>query len=118
MGLAHFLDRLLMEVNDYIVGPGAVQFLRGVPPSVSQAADDVVSPEFADSFLHGASPKGICDFDFHQESRHYGEYVDGYGHAEQDHSHVEDPQSGVMGSVDNLAITDAGECDDGHVERL
>src|ERR1700691_3231032 len=118
VGLADFLDRLLVEVNDYIVRPGAMQFFRRVPAGISQAADDIVSPEFADSFLHGASPKGICDFDFYQESRHHGKHVDRDRYAEEDHSHVEDAEGGVMSGVHNLSIANAGQCYNGHIECL
>src|SRR4029077_21199125 len=102
--LGHFLDQVFAEIDDYIVGSGAMQLLGHMAAGVSKAEEDVVSSEFADSFLHSASPKRISDFDFHQEGGHYGKHVDGYRHTEQDHSHVENPQSGVMSGVNNLGI--------------
>ncbi len=118
VGLAHFLDRIFVEIDHDVVRPGSMQLLHRIPAGISKTADNVVSPEFADSFLHAASPKRICDFDFYQESRHHGKHIDRDRHTEQHHCHVEDPQGGVMGGVHNFSITDSGQRDDGHVECL
>src|ERR1035441_2286256 len=104
MGLAHFLEQILVEINDNIVRAGPMHLLRYMATGVSEAAGDVVAPQFADSFLHAASPERICELDFDQESRDYGKYVDRHRYTEQHHPHVEDSQSGIMRGVDNLPI--------------
>src|ERR1017187_6604434 len=118
VGLAHLLEQVLMEIDDNIVRPSSMHLFRYVAAGVSNAADDVVAPELADSFLHAASPKRICELDFDQESRDHGKYIDRHRHTEQHYSHVEDSQSGIMRGVDNFSIANSGERDDGHVKGL
>src|ERR1035438_5907418 len=118
VGLAHFLEQVLMEIDDNIVRPSSMHLFRDMSTGSSKAADDVVAPQFADSFLHSASPKRICELDFDQEGRDHGKYIDRHSYTEQHHPHVEDSQSGIMRGVDNFSIANSGEGDDGHVECL
>src|ERR1035441_7449132 len=71
MGLPHFLEQVLMEIDDNIVRPSSMHLFRDMSTGSSKAADDVVAPQFADSFLHAASPKRICELDFDQQARRH-----------------------------------------------
>src|SRR3984893_1740839 len=56
MCLAHFFEQLFTGIDDDIVRAGSMHLLRHVTASIANATDDAMTSEFADSFLHSASP--------------------------------------------------------------
>jgi len=63
-----------------------------VPPMHSapylQAANHEMILQFANTFLHSASPKGIRDLDFHQERRDDGENIHCHRHTDQNDPNI------------------------------
>src|SRR5689334_24250700 len=53
------LDGLFIAVNKDVRRTGLVQFLHGVPASITQPANDEMIFEFTDPLLHGTSPEKI-----------------------------------------------------------
>src|SRR5271168_3832699 len=94
------------------------EFLSGVAAGVAEAADDNVAGNFVDAFLHAASPEWVRDFNFDDEGGDYGKHIDRGGDAEDHDEHVEDAKGRMVRGLDDLSVADAGDGDDGHIERL
>src|SRR5882762_2171956 len=97
---------------------GFEKLLSGVASCVTEAAEDDVSGDLIDALLHAASPEWVGDFDFDDKRGDDGKNIHRGGDAEDHDEHVEDAESWVVGGIDDLSVADAGDGDNGHIQRL
>src|SRR6267154_240563 len=112
------LDLFFRRLNGHELCSSLDQLLRGMASRVAQAADDNVAGNFIDALLHAASPEWVGDFDFDDKRGDNRKNIHRGGDAEDHEEHVEDAESWVVGGIDDLSVADAGDGDNGHIQRL
>jgi hypothetical protein len=74
--------------------------------------------EFANLLLHLSSPEQMLDLALDQERCNSREGVQHHGRAHEHDKNIENAQRRIVSRFNDLAVADASEGDDRHVQRL
>ena len=95
-----------------------IEFIGDVAADATDAADDVVIAQFVDVFFHAASPQCFANMAFDQKGGDDRSHIRHDRDPTHGDDHGEHAPAGMFRQIDDLAIADGGDGDEGHVKTI
>ena len=111
------LELFFVAVDGDELAAGGHQLMGHVAPNSAEAAEDVMALELLDGFFHASSPQAVVKIAFEEERRQAGEQKGHGAEAGEGDQPGEQALAEVVEGND-LTITDGGDGDQGHVQRV